>query len=70
MERLERHGSIRVKVSVDANGNPTRAVAVTHSGYTDYDRSAAEWVASHWRFKPAKRSGHAVAGDVVVTVRY
>jgi len=70
MERLERHGSIRVKVKVDASGRPTSAVATTQSGYADYDRSAAEWVRTRWRFRPALKNGQPVSGEVTVTVRY
>ncbi len=70
MQRLEIHGHVRVRVSVNANGEITSATLVSRSGYPEIDAAAVRWVRAHWRFKPAMVNGKPTAGTAVVAVRF
>jgi len=56
------HGDVSVKVGIDTEGNVT-SVELSRGVVPALDRAAIE-TASHWRFRPALRSGVAVASRV------
>jgi protein TonB len=62
-------GTVRVRVEVDAGGNPTKVTLVERSGSRQLDRAAQDAV-QQWRFKPAQREGRAVPGVVVVPIDF
>jgi TonB family protein len=51
MQRLEIHGTVSVRVSIDTSGTITSASVVSGSGHPSYDSQAAQWVRSRWRYK-------------------
>lgn len=63
--RRGEQGTVVVRVEVDANGKPGGVALVRRSGSRDLDRAAMEAV-RNWRFQPAQRDGHAVAGSIEV----
>lgn len=58
-------GTVVVRVQVDAAGHPAGVALVQRSGSRDLDRAAMEAI-RNWRFQPAQRDGHAVAGEIEV----
>ena len=60
-------GTVRVKVSVAADGSVDRLDLAESSGNRHLDRAAMEAV-RRWRFQPAIRAGQPVAADVVVPI--
>ncbi len=61
-------GMVSVAVTVDENGNVTKA-AVAKSTNAGFEEPALQAV-SQWKFKPAKKAGQAVAVSVVLPVRF
>lgn len=61
-------GMVSVAVTVDENGNVTKA-AVAKSTNAEFEQPALQAV-SQWKFKPAKKGGQAVAVSVVLPVRF
>jgi len=58
-------GTVVVRVEVDAGGKPAGVALVQRSGSRDLDRAAMEAVRD-WRFQPAQRDGHPVAGSIEI----
>lgn len=58
--RLGEAGTVRLHLTISSDGGVLAATVVRSSGYADLDRAAAEWVKSHWRYRPATRGGAAV----------
>ncbi len=68
-KRRRWEGRARVWVKVDADGRPSDVGLSESSGYEILDRAAMEAVAG-WVFQPALAKGEAVAGEVVVPIRF
>ena len=68
-KRRGMEGVVELRVMVDSRGNPAAIEIKQSSGFQVLDREAikAVW---QWRFRAAKRAGLAVAGEVIVPVRY
>lgn len=68
-KRRGMQGVVKLRVLVDAQGNPVEVELQNSSGHNVLDREAmrAVW---KWRFTPARRAGVAVSGDVIVPVRF
>lgn len=62
-------GVVQLQVLVDERGVPMAVDIKKSSGFSALDREAFKAV-SRWRFEPARRAGVAVAGEVVVPVRF
>lgn len=62
-------GTVMLRIDVDASGVPTDIGYAQRSGDRDLDRAALQ-AAQDWRFRPARRDGHAVASTVNVPVRF
>lgn len=62
-------GDVLIRVRVDASGSPVSVSVEKSSGYPLLDKAAENGVRK-WRFTPARLNGMAVAGDVVVPVRF
>ncbi len=67
--RMRETGTVRVLVTVGADGVPTDVSVDSSSQSRDLDRAALEAVRK-WRFRPAQRGGQAVAGTVVVPIEF
>lgn len=70
MRQSRVEGSVRLRIHIDAEGVPQQVELVGSSGHAAFDRAAADWVARHWLFEPARRGGSAVPGVVVTSVRF
>jgi protein TonB len=66
---LRETGTVRVLVTVGADGVPTDVSVESSSQSRDLDRAALDAVRK-WRFRPAQRGGQAVAGSVVVPIEF
>lgn len=63
-------GVVMLRVSVDAQGNPTSVRLTRSSGFAVLDERARSTVASQWKFKPARIDGQPVASTVVIPIRF
>lgn len=61
--------SVRLRLSVDVEGDVTEATILTSSGSQALDDAALEAV-SHWAYDPALKNGRSVAGTVIETVKF
>jgi len=68
-KRRGMEGVVELRVMVDSRGNPAAIEIKQSSGFQVLDREAIKAVWK-WRFQAAKRAGLAVAGEVIVPVRY
>lgn len=62
-------GTVRVRVDVDAQGQPAGVALIQRSGSRDLDRAAME-VVRKWRFQPAQRDGKAVASSIEIPIDF
>ncbi|MCL2298440.1 MAG: energy transducer TonB [Proteobacteria bacterium] len=67
--RLREQGWVKLRVHVTAEGLANEVTLHTSSGFERLDKAAIDAV-KRWRFRPAQRAGKAVAGWVVVPVRF
>lgn len=68
-KRRGMEGLVELRVIVDSRGQPINVEIKQSSGFQVLDREAVKAV-RQWRFQPAQRAGIAVAGEVLVPVRY
>ena len=68
-KRRGMEGVVELRVMVDSSGKPVAIDLKQSSGFNVLDREATKAV-WQWHFQPAKRAGMAVAGEVIVPVRY
>jgi len=66
--RLGEQGTVELKLTVGADGHVQTAELLKSSGSERLDDAARSWVASHWRYHPAKRDGRAVPSETRVHV--
>lgn len=62
-------GTVRLRVSVSAEGHSEAVAIHSSSGFEALDESAVEAV-KKWRFNPAKRGNTAVASSVIVPINF
>ncbi len=62
-------GEVLVRVEVGSSGRVQRVLLERSSGYEVLDRSALEGIRA-WTFRPARRNGVAIEGEVVVPIRF
>jgi protein TonB len=60
---------VMLAVSINENGEVTSVSVSQSSGFSRLDQAAREGV-SHWRFRPARVGGFAVASHLAVPVRF
>ena len=68
--RRKLHGTVTLRVLVDAEGKPTQVQVEKSSGSELLDNSAREQVLANWRFQPATSQGHAVPAWARVPVSF
>lgn len=61
-------GTVRLSVSLDANGKPQAVTLLRSSGHPELDKAAQDYVKARWTFYPAQRDGQNVPWTVVVPV--
>jgi len=62
-------GLVMLAVSINESGEVTSVSVSQSSGFSRLDQAAREGV-SHWRFRPARVAGFAVASHLMVPVRF
>jgi protein TonB len=69
--RLGEQGTLRLKLTINAQGGVSDAMVVNSSGHPRLDEAAVDWVKAHWRYQPAMRGTTAVSStaDAVVTFK-
>lgn len=67
--RVREEGTVLVRVSVDAQGNPTDVDIAKRSGSSELDKAALDAVRK-WRFNPAIEGGKPVASVAEVPVDF
>lgn len=67
--RMGAGGTVRVRVTVAADGSVDRLELASGSGNRHLDRAAMEAV-RRWRFQPATRGGQPVSAEVVVPISF
>lgn len=65
--RLE--GEVVLIITVDAQGNPTDIQVQKSSRYRELDQEAIR-AARSWKFNPEIRDGRAIAGRVLVPIKF
>ncbi len=65
----EEEGSVRLAVTVEADGHPSSVRVAGSSGFSRLDR-AAEQAVWKYRFRPAMRNGEPVRSDYVFSIRF
>ncbi len=66
--RLGEQGSVRLRLSISAQGVVSAADIEQTSGFADLDQAAVDWVLAHWKYKPAVRAGASVASTAEAVV--
>ncbi|HWA02947.1 MAG TPA: TonB family protein [Rhizomicrobium sp.] len=66
--KLGAQGTVRLRLTISAQGTVTAADVVQSSGVPELDRTAVAWVIAHWKYKPAVRGGVAVASSAIAAV--
>lgn len=67
--RRGEQGVVRVELLIDGEGRVTNVRVVESSGFTALDNAAVEAVRD-WRFRPARRGGVPVAGNITTSVHF
>ncbi|WP_018868059.1 energy transducer TonB [Thioalkalivibrio sp. ALJ10] len=68
-QRRREEGTVMLRVTVSAEGEPVRWEVEESSGYDRLDEAALSAV-ERWRFEPARRGGRAVEAEVVVPMEF
>lgn len=63
-------GTVRVRISLDAEGHILDVRIHKSSGYSELDKAAQEFIKSRWQFYPAKKDGNSIPWTVIVPVIY
>ncbi len=58
--RLGQQGTVRLHLTISAQGDVTDAQVTSSSGVPELDQAAVSWVVAHWKYKPAIQGGVAV----------
>ncbi len=68
--RLGREGVVMLKLTISPLGIITAVEIENSSGYAELDRTAADWVRAHWRYRAATVAGHPVTSTAETSVRF
>jgi protein TonB len=66
--RLDHQGTVKLRLTISAEGAVTGAQVAQSSGYPGLDQAAVSWVILHWRYKPATHDGAPAASTTVAAV--
>lgn len=68
--RLGEQGSLRLRLSITADGAVKDAMVEQSSGYQRLDDAAMQWVKAHWRYTPAMEGARPVASMLSAVVTF
>ena len=68
--RLGEPGTLRLNLSVAADGSVSDARVESSSGHTRLDEAAVQWVKAHWRYEPAHEGAKPVVSTVMAVVTF
>jgi protein TonB len=68
--RLGEQGTLRLRVSITADGAVSDARGETSSGHARLDEAAVQWVKAHWRYEPAREGSKAVPSTLLAVVTF
>lgn len=68
--RLGEQGTLRLRLSISADGAVKDAIVEQSSGYPRLDSAAVEWVKGHWRYQPAMEGTRPVASMLSAFVTF
>jgi periplasmic protein TonB len=68
--RLGHEGVVLLKLTISPLGIISAVDIENSSGYAELDRTAVEWVKTHWRYRPATVEGHPVTSTAEASVRF
>lgn len=68
--RLSHEGMVVLKLMISPEGVITAVQVESSSGYAELDDTAAQWVKTHWRYRPAMLMGQPVASMAEASVRF
>lgn len=66
----EEQGTVRLRVTILANGSATNIRIIRSSGYTRLDQAALDTVNKKYRFSPALRGGKPYMSDVEFNIKF
>ncbi len=61
MQRLEIHGTVRLRLTIDSAGRVVEASVISRSGHPEYDEQVANWVREQWSY-PEGQGGSRTVG--------
>ena len=68
--RLGEQGTLRLRLSIAADGSVSEAQIETSSGHSRLDEAAVQWVKAHWRYEPAREGTKTVASTAAAVVTF
>jgi protein TonB len=68
--RLSEQGTLRLRLSISAEGSVKDAMVEQSSGYPRLDDAAVQWVKGHWRYQPAMEGTRPVASTLSAIVTF
>lgn len=68
--RLGEQGTLRLRLSITAEGEVRDAMVEQSSGYARLDNAAIAWVKSRWRYQPAMEGSRPVASTLSAFVTF
>jgi protein TonB len=68
--RLGEQGSVRLQLTIGEDGMVTMAKILRSSGFKRLDEAAVDWVARHWRYRPAMRGAMPVESSIQTVMEF
>ncbi len=68
--RLGEEGTVRLRLTVTAEGRVSEALLLESSGFNRLDEAAINWVVRHWRYEPAMEGARAIESMVEASLTF
>jgi protein TonB len=68
--RLAEEGTVRLAITINADGMVSEARVIRTSGFKRLDEAAVEWVMRMWRYRPAMRGATPIASQAEVVLQF
>lgn len=69
-KRLGQQGTVLLQLTISPAGDVIAAQVLQSSGFPLLDQTAASWVQTHWKYKPAVQGGAAVESTTTAAVKF